>query len=319
MHLDSGETLEHPAVHAWSKLGAGRPEPGGVESLQSGNAAQVYRLTGVGLDGSNVIAKRCSEATAFAERTVYEDVLPRVPLRSLHFYGLVEDVGTGFCWVFIEDAGGVPYSPDVAGHGRLAAEWLATLHTSALASARELHLPADRRPDRYLASLRSGRRGIRLGLGNAALAEDGRAVLAAVDTLLVAVESVWPRIEECCGVTPPTLVHGDLRARNIQVSPDGNALLPFDWESAGWGVSAVDLRLPGLDLEVYCSAIGSVWPELPLRGIQKLVVVGRLFHLLAAVEWESERLSFQWLDRPMGNMSCYLAEMSEVLSAAELL
>ncbi len=318
MHLDSVETTEHPAVRAWLELDAGRPKPTSIETLKRRNASQVYRMAGVGPDGSDVIAKRCPRSGGLAERTIYQEVLYRLPGRSLRFYGLVEDNGTEFCWVFLEDAGGMPYSPAVAEHGQLAAEWLAGLHTGALATARELCLP-DRGSGCYLGSLRSGRDGIRVNLDNPALAENDGAVLTTIGRLCDDAETLWPRIEECCSAAPLTFVHSDLHAGNIHVSPDGNALLPFDWESAGWGVPAIDLGLPGLDLGVYSSAVGSVWPELQLGLIQRLALVGRLFQLLALVEWESKGLSSQWLYRPMKRMRYYLAEMSEALLAAELL
>src|SRR2546426_8285305 len=75
--------LEHPAVYAWSQLGPDRLEPDGVEVLKRKPKSSVYRLTGVGPDGSSIIAKRGRAETARVERMIYEEVLPRLPVPAL--------------------------------------------------------------------------------------------------------------------------------------------------------------------------------------------------------------------------------------------
>src|SRR5258708_22661136 len=98
-------------VRAWSELRAGGSEPTRVEILKDRNASHVYRLAGAGPDGSNVVAKRCFRAGALAERTIYQHVLRHLPVRSLRYYGLVEERGTPFTWLFVDAAAGVTYSP----------------------------------------------------------------------------------------------------------------------------------------------------------------------------------------------------------------
>jgi hypothetical protein len=306
------------AVRAWSQLRAGGPEPTRVEILKHRHGSHVYRLAGAGPDGSNVVAKRCLKARALAERAIYEQVLRHLPGRSLMYRGLVAERGTPFCWLFVEDAAGVPYSPTTAEHGRLAADWLAGLHTGARTLGCGLDLPV-RGPTWYLGCVRSGRDRIRRSLGNPALSDDDRAALEAIVEQCDSAESRWRQVEECCGAASPTLVHADLHAKNIHVSPDGSALLPFDWESASWGPPAIDLGLRGLDLPAYRLRVRSTWPELESGRLEKLVVVGRLFQLVAHVEWEARGLSSPWLHRPMKHMRYYLAEMTEALRAAQAL
>src|SRR5207249_4404328 len=69
--------MSHPAVHAWRQLYP-HDEPRGITTLRIGRRRKVYRLQGAGPDGSAVIAKRYRKADALIERTVYEEILPRV-------------------------------------------------------------------------------------------------------------------------------------------------------------------------------------------------------------------------------------------------
>src|SRR5207247_1784844 len=109
--------IEHPAVHAWSRLGPKQIEPEAIERLKLKNKSAVYRLRGVGPDGSSVIAKRCLTATAQIERVIYEECLPCLPVTSLRSYGLLEDpANRAFSWLFLEDASGQEYSQHDAGH-----------------------------------------------------------------------------------------------------------------------------------------------------------------------------------------------------------
>src|SRR3989449_7560039 len=65
----------------------------------------VYRLEGVGVDSAAVIAKRCTQGGGQIERTVYERILPHVPLAGPRYYGTVsgshEDHAEDVCWLFI--------------------------------------------------------------------------------------------------------------------------------------------------------------------------------------------------------------------------
>src|SRR5437867_9175569 len=95
------ETLpDQRALKAWKSLWPRRGDPGRIEILKSGSKRAVCRLGGVGLRSAAVIAKRSRKATGFIERTIYEQVLPHLPVTAPHYYGFVEEHDT-FCSLFL--------------------------------------------------------------------------------------------------------------------------------------------------------------------------------------------------------------------------
>src|SRR5690348_971622 len=98
--------LEHGAVKAWAKLSAEHVQPTRVVLLNPEDKnSSVYRLEGLGPGGVTVIAKRKRLETLRLELEVYRDILPHVPLRTLRYYGLIDDPDLKFGWLFLEDAG----------------------------------------------------------------------------------------------------------------------------------------------------------------------------------------------------------------------
>src|SRR5881296_3926597 len=105
---------EHRAVRAWAALDPDRVVPESIEVLKFKrleSKSAVYRLNGVAPDGSAIVAKLCLAVTATVERIIYEEFLPRLPLPALRYYGHVQGPGGESCWLFLEDAGGLEYSP----------------------------------------------------------------------------------------------------------------------------------------------------------------------------------------------------------------
>src|SRR5215472_1762797 len=305
---------DHPALRAWVEIagtGIGAVE---VKVLKHRSASQVCRLNGLGPEGANVIAKRSPKPKALAEYRIYQQVLPHVLLTSLRHYGLVEEKGTPFCWSFIEDAAGDPYSPEAQEHAAEASACLAVLHTSARGVAQDLALP-DRGPLYYLHCLRSGRDRLRQTLKSARLSQEDRTVLAALATQCDTVEARWGWIEDLCSGAPATFVHADLYAANIHVRtfPGGITVVPFDWESAGWGIPAIDLALEGLDLDTYCAVAGGMWSDLDIRLVRALSRAGRIFRLLELVACESSGLGAGWFWRPMKHLRYYRAEVARAM------
>ena len=292
--------LDHKVVRAWSGLRPGQGEPASIEILEPGRYKKktIYRLAGVGLKGSAVIAKRRQMARGLIERTIYEQILPHLPVTAPHYYGFVEDDDT-FCWLFLEDLGRERFSPLVEEHRVLAARWLGLMHTSAAHLATTARLP-DRGPDYYLEILRSARRTILRNLYN-------------------------PKLEKCCESMPTTLVHGDFRRKNVYVRTDqaGTALFPIDWTTAGWGVPAADLahsrcRYSGyhVDLTTYWDIVRECWPSMDMSAIQQLVPVGLVFRRLAAINWTTRSLTSEWTEEPIACMKAYQTELSEIMQAA---
>src|SRR2546426_6857096 len=99
----------------------------------------VYRLEGVGVDSAAVIAKRCTQGGGQIERTVYERILPHVPLAGPRYYGTVsgshEDHAEDVCWLFIGEIQGEKYDMLRPDHRAAAARWLGILHTEAQSAA----------------------------------------------------------------------------------------------------------------------------------------------------------------------------------------
>jgi hypothetical protein len=307
---------EHPAARAWRETQPGRGEPERIDTLKEAEKSAVYRLKGVGPGGSTVIAKRCRTTTALIERTVYEEILPHLPITALHYYGFRQQDGE-FCWLFLEDGGWERYSPYSKEHRALVARWLGLMHTSAARLATATRLP-DRGPGHYLEHLRSARHTILRNLANPALSTDDITVLNAVVAQCDLLESRWSRVETCCEGIPSTLVHGDFRPMNVHVRGDrgGSALLPMDWETAGWGVPAPDLA-KRVDLTAYWTVVRECWPTLDLPAIQRLAKLGTVFRRLAAMNWESVNLEHEWLDKPMARVRAYHTELAEAIQALQ--
>jgi hypothetical protein len=321
------DPLEFPAVKAWSELRAEPVEPGRVEIrlLKRKSRSAIYRLAGVGPGGS-VIAKWCRPAVAAAERTIYVEVLPHLPVISLRCYGLVEEEDGRFCWLFVEDAGGQAYSPERDEQRVLAAQWLGLLHTSAARVAAAARLP-DRGPGHYLGHLRSARAAILGNLTNGALSPEDRALLRAIISQCDALESRWDQVQGACDRMPRTLVHGDFVVKNVNVRPGpaGPAFLAFDWETAGWGVPVPDLvqkllldRVASVspDIPAYWAMVRESWPHLAIEDIRRLAGLGSVFRLLAMIDWLSLHLAYPWVSKPLASMRIYQAELARAVQAA---
>jgi len=314
------DLLEHPAVKAWHELRPGQAAPERIEILQEHKKSAVYRLEGVGYGGSAIIAKRCLADIAAIERAIYEEVLPNLPITALHYYGFMEEDDKS-CWLFLEDAGQERFSPLIEEHRALAAQWLALMHTSAARVAAAARLP-DRGPSHYLEHLRSGRDMILRHLGNPALSADDLVVLESILSQCDFLESRWDEIERECEGIPATLVHGDFRPKNIHVRTGraGMSLFPVDWEMAGWGVPAADLAparglalAPQVDIITYRTIVHECWPGLNIQALQRLVRVGWVFRRLAAINWASLDLAYEWVETALHNMRVYQAELSQAI------
>ena len=306
------------AVKAWQELCGNGATPRSVECLKWEKKSWVYRLTGAGPDGGNVIAKRCRTATADLERTIHEEILPQLPVTHLAFYGSVEE--EAFTWLFLEDAGGERYSPDLPEHRGVGGRWLGLLHVSAAPLAAVARL-ADRGPSYHLQRLRAARQRLEGSVSNRLLTnEEVGWVRGVIDDCNV-LESRWSGIEQACADVPATLVHGDFRRKNVRLrrDPDGSVVLPLDWETAGRAAPAGDLTR--VDLDAYWSIVRNVWPTVDRAAVERLASVGRIFQRLAAIDWDSAGLGYDQrilLLRPATSMGVHWAGLAEEMDAAGL-
>src|SRR5437870_3410855 len=324
--------LAHPAVQAWCQLNPDHVVPDRITPAKfkpnkpRPNLA-VYRLEGVGADGAAVIAKRCTRGGGQIERTIYERILPHVPLPGPRYYGTVprspEDPAEDGCWLFIGEIHGEKYdrlSPD---HRAAAARWLGTLHTEARSAAAEAGLP-DAGPTRYHEQMRATRDVIRDQVDNPAFSAADVAFLDVLVARFDELDEDWDRLARACTGLPPTLIHGDFNGKNLrmQASPQGLQVGAFDWEDAGWAVPGVDLAQAvdpschisaSPDLATYWAVVRERWPHCDQADIERLATCGAVWRALAAITWEAHHLARPWADAFIPNLRLYEAELTHAL------
>ena len=304
----------HPAVQAWSGFVGCPCAPERIEVLRKGKHSATYRVAGVGPEGESIIAQRTPRSRASIERTVYEHILPRLPVTTPRYYGSKQE-DRAFVWLFFQDVGDARWSPSDPVHLTLAGRWLGRMHTAATQVGAARRLP-DGGPSRYLDHLRGGRHTMRVNLANEALGPDDVELLTRLIATLDALEGGWDRLEHACSGVPRTLVHGDFQRKNAYVrsGAHGLELFAIDWEMAGWGVPAVDLTK--IDLETYWSVVTAWWPELRIEDLRRLAAVGRIFEQLCAVHWVSPELSRSaalYLRRPMSWLRVFEGRLAEAI------
>ena len=324
--LRSGAT-EHPAVRAWKKLYPKQEEPNFIDLLLEGRKSCVYRLDGVGPGGTAIIAKRCKAGEARVEQTIYQDILPNLPISSLTFYGVVAEPGTEFRWFFVEDASGEQVTYSLEKHRRLAARWLAQMHVSAARLPEVSRLP-DRGPQYYFEHLQSSRQIIQNNIVDRGLGYEDVRLLEEIIAQTCLLESHWSRIVELCHRYPRTLVHCDFGSQNLRVSSSTSdiKLVAFDWEMAGYGIPAPDIAepsgrgiprrrirddLPDSELVDYWAIVRRSWWDLDLPAIKDLAELGAVFRSLAAISWESECIGRGWW--PIEELRGYQADLAVAL------
>jgi hypothetical protein len=318
---ESIEILDRERTKAWIKLQSERAEPEGIETLDRKKRAWIkfqservqpeitemlkrkrfiYRLKGVGREGSAVIAKQCKKGNGMLQHTIYKEILSRLPIPTLCCYGFVEEPSGELCWLFLEDAGTEVFRFRIREHRTLAARWLGLMHTSAVHVAATARLP-DRGPDYYLEHLQLARDTIQRAVIDSTLSPDDLVVLESIVSQCNVLESCWSKVERFCDRMPQTLVHSDFHQSNIKVrnGQTGIALLPFDWEMAGRGIPAADLTyLEQADLAIYWSIVRRSWPYLDVQDIQQMANLGGIFRGLAAISWERWHFEYSWENWP---------------------
>jgi aminoglycoside phosphotransferase (APT) family kinase protein len=248
-----------------------------------------------------LIAKRCRLETGEIERTIYQEILPGLPVSSISYHGWSRNPEGEHCWIFLGDAGDVALSKS-QGHRVLAARWLANLHVSARGVAAVARLP-ERGPEHYLKHLRSARDRILHNVSNPALPNRDRESLRALARRLQQVESHWAEVEERCAPLPRTLVHGDFTRKNVRVRDD-REVLAMDWEVAGVGIPGPDLLYA--DTAVWGESITAAWRDVDTPSLSTILKLGHLFRgALAPIDWRSFSLSSRWGVNAMADLRLY--------------
>ena len=313
---------EQPAVRAWLRL---HPERAAVSALDllkghwptigSPTRRMVCRLWMA--SGQSIIAKLCKHAKARIEHTVYQDVLPhleRFGNRALRYYGTVEEVEGELDWIFVDYADGAPFSLEDEHHRLLVSRWLAAVHAATEGESFIASQLPDAGSGRYLRYLQGTQMRIDEGFDNPALGSAHWGVLGRVRSYCSAIEAEWQGIETFCAGFPQTLVHGDLVAKNMCVGSglSGNPLLVYDWSTAGWGVPSADLTT--VDVPAFLAVADSPWGYQGIAAVEKLATLGLVFRYIAAIHWELVQLEFPWVDKPIANLSSYLAGIQDAMA-----
>jgi ATP-binding cassette, subfamily B, bacterial len=302
----------HPALAAWTALGIDAPLPEAVEDIVRKKRVAAYRLAGVPHRGAAVVAKRQRRSLALHERRLYEHVLPHVSAPVPRYYGLVDETANS-CWVFLEDVGGDELSLTSAIHGRLAASYLAHVHTALGVPGRL----ADRGPAHFLNLLRAARERIVANVHRVGLDDEAR-IMTTIAAHCSRVEREWPRIQVICDEMPSGLVHGDFVSKNVRIQRTNGDFraVAFDWERAGWGMPGLDLaQLDDAALEHYAACVAPHWTGIGLADLRRMRETGTLFSLLASIEWATHDFCHEWLHRPLKKLRTYEPELRKVLAA----
>lgn len=314
----------HAALRAWTTIRASQvPREIRILKPERPGKCAVYRLPGVGPGGVSVIAKCGPVETLAFERMLYEEIFPELDAPTLTLFGTLDEQEEGRCWLFLGDAGEQDYAPHAAADRELAAEWLASIHNEGA----KLPANAQARMPRKTAAYYRETLLQSLGAIQERLERQGLAVAAAhtlesVLALLARVESSWDEAEAVCARAPATIVHGDFSRKNARIlETNGRKFLAmFDWETAGWGV-------PAIDLADFAPSTG----RKELRSYQKrvrhwiaasdelgrLAELGRLFRVLCAINWEVHGLAYDSMDRSVERMSVYSGQLERVLAVLD--
>jgi len=305
---------EHPAVQAWLRLAPQPDLPRKLRRVRERRKSAIYRLQGINGSGT-VIAKRSRCDPGRYEQFLYESILPQQPASHLRFYGAVEDPDPAYRWLFLEDAGSERYGEDAAEYPALGVTWLAQLHTATTSTECPPGIAACG-PEFYLRQrLQPAAANIADSLPNPVLGDDDRRVLRRIAAALDCLVIRWEELTAFCRPLPRCLVHGDFVPKNIGLVRDSELarLLPFDWETAGYGVPAADVVLCG-DLAAYGRAVQPAWPRLPFADLQHLARIGEVFRLLASLHWRGPNLLTHWANRDLATMTGYRTRLDRVLS-----
>ena len=318
-HLQLQASRAQRAAAAWSSLSPCRPTCTTVETLQEKKNSAVYRLTHAGPHGQNIIAKWLRAGPCAIERTVYDNILAPLEDRAVRCFGGVADETDGFHWIFVGEAGGVAYDPNDSSHRAIASAWLAGLHSTthdlAAAIAERGHLPQVS-PSHCIERIAGARDRIASFIGNPALTEEDRNVLADLLGQCDSLSGWCESLDRHQGRFAPTLVHGDFVAKNLRIDiENGQAhLLVFDWEMAGYGPPAADVAECD-DLATYHASLRGVLRTLTPADIQVLALIGKAVRWAAAIDWASWGLEGPWARKPMRNLRCYCQDMHQLACA----
>lgn len=291
-----------------------------VEPLQLESARSVYRL-GLREPCKAVIAKRCPQEDAERELLMYREYLPSAGIDGPCGYGVIPEDGGTTGWLLMEEIVGESYDPGCSEHRRIAASWLATLHTQFYDCDPAPGLRAGAAL-RYRPSLEKCLEVLpRLLSGPCAAGTAHQLTLRMLD-FCQRLAQQWHSIDSFCINMPQTVVHGDFKEDNMKVIRDGDSvrLVVFDWGQAGWGAPALDAaKFLGYsvapEFDSYLGEVKNHWPEIDRASWLRLAYIGEVFRWLDTVRWHVKDFAYGRTERALSRMSVYAGWMDEIMAA----
>ena len=306
------------ALDAWAELNGSAVQPRHVAALKESKASRVFRMDGLGPDGTSIVAKRRPRAGTLVEQAVYRRLRQHQSLPMLNLLGAVER--GALTWLFFEYAGTDHYSPQNEEHVTALAEYLRRLH----AIRDDLAQLPVAGPDRYLAQLRSSKARLFEAAADQGHRPQHRRAMTEFGKLLRRIEADWPKLLRPCQGWPMGLAHGDLQPKNIFVRRNRAGdleILPVDWEDAGRGTGAADAaslaEIADVEgrLDPYRRALA---PDRTPHQLSAFIRTGVVFRYVAAVDWASRGLSPEWVAKPLNYLSVFAPRLVEAGAAAGL-
>lgn len=297
----------HPAFLALKRICPASAPPASIEVLKAEiYKSAVYRLKGVAGAGGPIIVKRIDIGELSGEARIYIDVFPALSFPVVDCYGYIEEFNCD-SWLFLEDAGGLRYSPENPAHCPFAIRWMACLYYTPSKVFSNLW---DTGPAYFHSVLREARQGVRSGLAHPSIKDSCIGPFEALLDHLDIIENGWAHVEQACSGIQQTLVHGDFSPKNMRVRGTGDdaRILALDWETAGAGTPAVDIaKIPkGLTGQrTYFEILREVWRTLTWENAERLHRIGEIFLLHYYIQWASPSFKRAWIERAQRKMLIY--------------
>lgn len=309
---------------AWLRVEPNAPQPIQTDLLKPSvlekrSKSFVFRIHGVGPNGSPIIAKLCKRNSGLLERSMYQDVLSLLPIDSLGYYGSVCDPGSDFVWLFMEDAGEDDGTSSIDVHRVFASGWLGKFHAASNELGQLSFLPL-RNGDFFLEHLCRARERILNSLAIRSWDDDARKVLRSVEGTLGYLANKWDRIEQSWSSLPHSVAHGDFRPRHVRPCAEESRIRigVWDWEWAGWGPIALDIatiRAHQSDERIgaYLAGTSATWPHLTSRYVTLMGEFGALLRRVSAVYWATASLGIQDAQWAVNDISLYNKDLADGL------
>lgn len=308
------EDLAARASALWVTVDPAGSPPESVQTLKPAHRkSAVLRLLGAGRNGQSVVAKQAASASIEIEVRVYRDLLAHLPVSSTQLLGTAPEGDRS--WLFLEDAGDTPFDSKQPDHRRLAAVWMAKVHGGALPLPHVSELP-DRGPSHYRTMLHSVEELLRETLRNPALSAEEVAVVEGIIKACGELGSRWAHLAATLAAAPATVTFGGFSSKNARVrsSAAGPVLMPFDFESAGYGCPAIDLVY--VDADTYVGEAGRWWSGLDSAEFDRLQGIGRVLGGLKAIPGERKVLLDEAPSKAVAKLHWYGQEIVDGMNTA---